>query len=203
MKAIETLFQGYRFRSRLEARWATFFDALELPWNYESEGYQLENGQLYLPDFNIDLTSQHTAWYEVRPRGSLPDGKFSAFQSECQCATFLAGDPVDVFSEWFDSEFLHGASKVLSVCPRCCHIAEHAIAHTEHFVEIDCWPCDIDTPTGGDNPPEKGRLCNVTPHKGTLRLTYGACAQWLAAVTSAAYAARGARFEYGECGVRK
>ena len=28
IKAIETVYNGYRFRSRLEARWAVFFDAL-------------------------------------------------------------------------------------------------------------------------------------------------------------------------------
>jgi hypothetical protein len=27
VKAIETQYNGYRFRSRLEARWAVFFDA--------------------------------------------------------------------------------------------------------------------------------------------------------------------------------
>jgi hypothetical protein len=29
IKAIETSYKGYRFRSRLEARWAVFFDALD------------------------------------------------------------------------------------------------------------------------------------------------------------------------------
>ncbi len=38
-KAIETLYKGYRFRSRLEARWAVFFDALGLKWEYEKEGF--------------------------------------------------------------------------------------------------------------------------------------------------------------------
>ena len=28
IKAIETEYNGYKFRSRLEARWAVFFDAL-------------------------------------------------------------------------------------------------------------------------------------------------------------------------------
>jgi hypothetical protein len=30
IKAIETRYKGYRFRSRLEARWSVFFDAMEL-----------------------------------------------------------------------------------------------------------------------------------------------------------------------------
>lgn len=50
MKAIETVYRGYRFRSRLEARWAVFFDMLDLQWTYESEGYDLD-GIWYLPDF--------------------------------------------------------------------------------------------------------------------------------------------------------
>lgn len=51
MKPIQTLYKGCRFRSRLEARWAVFFDELELPWEYEKEGFQLADGMRYLPDF--------------------------------------------------------------------------------------------------------------------------------------------------------
>ena len=32
-KAIETLYKGYRFRSRLEARWAVFFDASKIEFS--------------------------------------------------------------------------------------------------------------------------------------------------------------------------
>lgn len=51
IKPIETLYKGYRFRSRLEARWAVFFDALGIEWEYEKEGYDLGEGGWYLPDF--------------------------------------------------------------------------------------------------------------------------------------------------------
>jgi hypothetical protein len=51
IKAIETHYKGYRFRSRLEARWAVFLDALDLEWQYEVEGFELSNGERYLPDF--------------------------------------------------------------------------------------------------------------------------------------------------------
>lgn len=51
MKAIETIYNGYRFRSRLEARWAVFFDALGVAYEYEPEGFELDNGMWYLPDF--------------------------------------------------------------------------------------------------------------------------------------------------------
>ena len=51
MKPIETEYKGYRFRSRLEARWARFFDACHVAWEYEPEGYDLGDGLYYLPDF--------------------------------------------------------------------------------------------------------------------------------------------------------
>ena len=49
-KAIETEYKGFRFRSRLEARWAVFFDAAGIVWDYEREGFRLPSG-MYLPDF--------------------------------------------------------------------------------------------------------------------------------------------------------
>lgn len=52
IKAIETVYSGYRFRSRLEARWAVFFDAIGVEYHYEPEGFDLQ-GTWYLPDFYI------------------------------------------------------------------------------------------------------------------------------------------------------
>lgn len=51
IKAIETYYNGYRFRSRLEARWAVFFDAAGIRYEYEFEGFDLGDGVCYLPDF--------------------------------------------------------------------------------------------------------------------------------------------------------
>lgn len=53
IKPLETFYNGYRFRSRLEARWAIFFDALGVTYEYEPEGYDLGNHIYYLPDFRI------------------------------------------------------------------------------------------------------------------------------------------------------
>ena len=52
IKAIETVYNGYKFRSRLEARWAVFFDALGIKYEYEKEGYE-KDGICYLPDFAL------------------------------------------------------------------------------------------------------------------------------------------------------
>lgn len=65
IKAIETEYKGYRFRSRLEARWAVFFDMLELEWEYEAEGFILENGTRYLPDFWLPKLN---TFVEIKPK---------------------------------------------------------------------------------------------------------------------------------------
>lgn len=64
IKPIETLYKGYRFRSRLEARWAVFFDAMKIRYEYEPEGYILSDGSCYLPDFW--LPDQKT-FVEIKP----------------------------------------------------------------------------------------------------------------------------------------
>lgn len=48
---ISTEYKGYKFRSRLEVRWAVFFDACGVDWEYEPEGFNLGDGLYYLPDF--------------------------------------------------------------------------------------------------------------------------------------------------------
>lgn len=53
LSPIETQYNGYRFRSRLEARWAVFFDTLGVEYEYEPEGFELPNGMRYLPDFKV------------------------------------------------------------------------------------------------------------------------------------------------------
>lgn len=63
IKAIDTRYNGHRFRSRTEARWAVFFDELGIKWFYEHQGYSLENGVPYLPDF---FFPEHNAFAEVK-----------------------------------------------------------------------------------------------------------------------------------------
>lgn len=63
IKAIETRYAGHRFRSRTEARWAVFFDALGVEWAYEPQGFELPSGR-YLPDFWLPRLN---AWVEVKP----------------------------------------------------------------------------------------------------------------------------------------
>jgi len=69
IKAIETIYNNYRFRSRLEARWAVFFDTLGIRYVYEKEGYELE-GIWYLPDFWLPAQEM---WVEIK--GDKPTEK--------------------------------------------------------------------------------------------------------------------------------
>ena len=65
IKAIETAYKGYRFRSRLEARWAVYLDELGVEWKYEPEGYELDKAGRYLPDFYLPTSD---SFIEVKKR---------------------------------------------------------------------------------------------------------------------------------------
>ena len=81
MKAIETEYKGYRFRSRLEARWAVFFDACGVKWEYEPEGFDLGDGLYYLPDFLLhnvfirDCDTPCDLWVEVKGQMTEADAQ--------------------------------------------------------------------------------------------------------------------------------
>jgi hypothetical protein len=72
VKAIDTNYNGHRFRSRLEARWAVFFDSLGIKYRYELEGFDLD-GVYYLPDFWLPHSVPDSAamgwglWVEIKP----------------------------------------------------------------------------------------------------------------------------------------
>lgn len=65
-KPLPTSYSGITFRSRLEARWAIYFDAVGIDWEYEREAYDLAdwNAGCYLPDFWLPQVSM---WAEVKP----------------------------------------------------------------------------------------------------------------------------------------
>lgn len=60
-RGIPTTYRGTRFRSRIEARWAAFFDALKWPWTYEP--IDLAG---YIPDFLLGFDAAPLL-VEVKP----------------------------------------------------------------------------------------------------------------------------------------
>lgn len=88
VKAIETHYNGYRFRSRLEARWAVFFDALGARYEYEKEGFSLPSGP-YLPDFWLP---EINTWVEIK--GKEP----SKHEKElCKELAIITDSPATIF----------------------------------------------------------------------------------------------------------
>ena len=62
MKAIPTLYKNIVFRSRLEAKWAAFFDLAQWRWDYEPIDL---NG--WIPDFQIINKLNKAILVEVKP----------------------------------------------------------------------------------------------------------------------------------------
>lgn len=180
--AIETRYGGARFRSRLEARWAVFFDHMGIVWEYEPEGYETPDGR-YLPDFRIYLRKldKPTALFEVKPQ-------YQAIQSDmCVCPSPL--DP-----RWAHAAAMDAAPSLLVACgiPAGDRILEwvaatgglHRIApnepntHSYPHMFSTCPCCDRVVLLGGRSP-------NYTPPS---------------AIRAAFDAACSARFEHGESG---
>lgn len=69
IRAIETFYDGYRFRSRLEARWAVFFNAAGIRYVYEPEGFYQsgDHGEQYLPDFYLPEYDVYAEAKGLRP----------------------------------------------------------------------------------------------------------------------------------------
>lgn len=65
-RAIPTLYAGVQFRSRLEAKWAAFFDVVGWQWEYEPEGFPG-----WIPDFAL-FCRQAILLVEVKPTMEFP-----------------------------------------------------------------------------------------------------------------------------------
>lgn len=75
IKAIETKYKGCKYRSRLEARWAVFFDQIGVKYEYEPEGFDFTDvphvdqylapgDRRYLPDFWLPSLN---SYIEIKP----------------------------------------------------------------------------------------------------------------------------------------
>ena len=109
IKAIETRYNGYHFRSRLEARWAVFFDTLGIRYEYEPEGYVLSDGSRYLPDFYLP---DYKYYAEVKGMSDhlIEDiYKLKRFVLEAKTAAIILSDiPYDPDAKglfWFPIQF--------------------------------------------------------------------------------------------------
>ena len=81
-----------QMRSRLEARWAAFFDALGLRWVYEPRRMTLRGGDWYWPDFAV----RGVGTVEIKPTYAAyaADTRYARFARESAAPyTVLIGPP--------------------------------------------------------------------------------------------------------------
>lgn len=136
VKAIKTIYNGYRFRSRLEARWAVFFDALGIEYEYEPA--MLEVGRVfvrnYIPDFYLPRHSLTVEIKGVQPT-EIELNKAAGAAHDAEDVLILYGNIRDhlyqtpgVCGGWVMRDH-EGLGKVrliegygFSECPRCKYI---------------------------------------------------------------------------------
>ncbi|HZU00171.1 MAG TPA: hypothetical protein VFA10_10945 [Ktedonobacteraceae bacterium] len=176
VRAIETVYAGYRFRSRNEARWCVFFDALGIEYRYELEGFDFD-GIRYLPDFWLP---GYNCWVEIK--GEAPT------EDELRKAHLLAlytEKPIYLFfgDIWPLSQEKYGGAYRFSGPDR-----------TQGHYWYECVNCHM---VGLASAQENGNfLCQCA----TMPLTQSTFDSKSARLLEAYRKARQARFEYGEQG---
>lgn len=92
IKAIKTVYNDLLFRSRLEARWAVFFDTLGITYSYEPEMIEVDwfGVNKYVPDFYLD----DMVWY-IEIKGPRPTDR-----EVMKAAALVVREKVDVLILW-------------------------------------------------------------------------------------------------------
>jgi hypothetical protein len=177
IKPIDTKYKGYRCRSRLEARWLVFFDALGIGWEYEPQGFVLPNGEPYLPDFRL-TTDLPGAFCEVK-HGEICLGGEELRKSESMSQ---GGKPIIILNGAPDARrmwaMLCGGSNVQAVLFR-----DYG---QKVFIADEYWL------SGAKVDEKTGNLALLLNDRG-LQKAFGRN------LLKAVDAARAARFEFGEC----
>lgn len=214
VRAIQTRYAGCHFRSRLEARWAVFFDAIGIEWLYEPEGYETPHGR-YLPDFVLPGLGLVV---EVKPIGAMDNDCLKKAES---VAAHLGSRAV-VLHE-MGATFKYGRMGCLFVPeklrrdrrPRCCE--KCAVEWDDTLWQFGSWmrcACGaVDFAQSFYHLPHHGgcyveRFNCAWPMGGvygsqffnSLRETDWVVERLCVGVDAEVDAARSARFEHGECG---
>ena len=192
IKPIETIYEGYRFRSRLEARWAVFFNAMGIKYQYELEGFQLDKDTFYLPDFVIEDNTHpfedanHGDVY-IEVKGSMPD-TYELYKARTLSEQLGPTIPVNVlYGDIGIDVKMYSYFWVYCDCPNCHHI--HPIGRGEQTPHR--WHPDRLLP-------DVFRLVDFAEsqaEKDAIKKTYHHYCQLL---ETAFLKARQARFDHGE-----
>jgi hypothetical protein len=202
IKAIETQYKGYIFRSRLETRWAVFFDEIGLTWEYEPEGFDLGNAGWYLPDFRVGARFDNIFYVEVKPENTQVDDKFNAFKeamNETATCVLVSGDPMHFFQDGYikniNMELLgfmcHGCGLILN--GKCWD------KHPSRGYEWYCHNCDIHFDTGDSTFSVFNKSVHIRHHKGFMIIdSHSETDEANKPIEIAYKKARSVRFEHGK-----
>jgi hypothetical protein len=133
-----TLYKDVMFRSRLEARWAAFFDLVDWGWQYEP--YDLKG---WTPDFLVrfecghsECAGFHELLVEVKPFSTV--GEFEGHP--CMDHAYGDGIPAD-------------ASAAFGICPNVTHFEMvHGAGGGAHVVEDFVRSVSVIPPRGCEAP---------------------------------------------------
>ena len=171
MKAIQTEYNNYKFRSRLEARWAVFFDSLSIDYLYEPEGFGNEVAR-YLPDFHF----QNGLWVdgldtplpnirvEIKPNLDLADAE------RTKIAEFL--------KQTDNYILLIGGDPSHKTAMRLLHHVQH-LGWQAEFVRWDVLEngqiglCEVDSAEINPQPPSTAQLTQAFKTARQARFEYG------------------------------
>lgn len=195
LRAIETHYNGYHFRSRLEARWAVFFDTLGIRYDYEPQGYDLGDGTFYLPDFWLP---EQKCWVEIKP-DYPPPAVLQKLNRLCQASGYEVA--LLVGSDFAPLKFLYMGG---TTGTRAYLFIREYDDDNEEFCLTDwviCSLCDtsIRTYVGLSGTSHIRRHC-TNEHSSSDE---GSTTPYSPVLLSAYRAARAARFEHGESGVSR
>ncbi len=220
-RAIETRYAGCHFRSRLEARWAVFFDHLGVEWQYEPQGfvwdsnsqiadsdnaywgdsYQIQGG-MYLPDFWLPSIE---TWFEVKGDECTEDEKRTHYEFALvsgQRHITAVGDIPSTAKDWShyscnDGMTLSGGCDInyhWCVCPWC---GKYGIEFEGRGGRICGSQRDLVATANGFLEYEVYAGCDLTKSYTDKGRTYND-----PYIFAAYEAARSARFEHGQAGAR-
>jgi hypothetical protein len=120
--AKHTIYKSYKFASRLEARWACFWDLQGVPWVYEGEALDLD-GLVYIPDYWLPTVK---VWHEVKGE-LITDAIGVKVLEKCKRLAILSGypvvlafhDPLEMKCVAFGIQGGMYADCHYSLCPHC------------------------------------------------------------------------------------
>jgi len=160
IKAIPTIFKGIKYDSLNEARWAVFFDALNIPFEPQPRGDMMEtpNGTTYYqPDFRIKLPHKgcnyttDSYFVEIKHSAPVEEEVYKAQQ-----LAILSRYPVFILTEQpYDNLYassdkgwkfdIYGDSDTGHVFTECCKCGSINLVYGGYTNEL---PCPHDTGRG-------------------------------------------------------